>query len=235
VNVLRGVDGTSGELWAVGFRAAGPFQAYGGLAEHWAGVRWSIVPTPPVGNGAGLEDVTVVSHDDVWAVGDRPFNGPHRGAGWSRVLIERWDGTAWRTVQAPNPGRRRNELLGVDAASANDVWAVGLHTTGRALSEVVHLVLHWDGVSGTAVPGVGGGGWSDVVAIAADRASAVGGPAARRDGRAWTAMEMPADFPQRWARGRRGGSGPRRRVGVTSVRGRQEATERTVAAQVCPA
>src|SRR5215469_8327574 len=38
-----------------------------------------------------------------------------------------WDGTQWSIVPSPNPGAFINELSGVAAISANDVWAVGIY------------------------------------------------------------------------------------------------------------
>ena len=52
----------------------------------------------------------------------------------------------WSQVASPNPGgsTHDNGLVGVDAASASDAWAVGATTT--ALRDQT-LILHWDGSS----------------------------------------------------------------------------------------
>jgi hypothetical protein len=86
-----------------------------------------------------LTGVTVLTPSEAWAVGasgapDVPFE----------VLIERWDGTAWTAEEGPNPGSQINELLDVDAAEPNDVWAVGRTASGFGDQP---LVLRYDGTT----------------------------------------------------------------------------------------
>jgi N-acetylneuraminic acid mutarotase len=98
---------------------------------------WQIVSSPNVGTGANtLNAVVAVSVNDAWAVGNTVISPTN-----SSALIERWDGTAWNVVPAPETGRI-NTLYGVDSASANDVWAVGSYLTGTS---TLPLILHWDG------------------------------------------------------------------------------------------
>src|SRR5438105_1923775 len=51
-------------------------------------------------------------------------------------------GWAWRSVEAAKPSAIYNELHGVAAVAANDVWTVG--TLGEE-SAALTLVEHWDG------------------------------------------------------------------------------------------
>src|SRR6266487_3376332 len=46
----------------------------------------------------------------------------------------------WTIVTSPNLGTDNNYLLGVDAAGANDVWAVGHYYNGSATRT---LIEHW--------------------------------------------------------------------------------------------
>lgn len=133
---LRDVDHVSAnDIWAVGALVdTGSFRAES-LIEHWDGTAWSIVPAPQVGIRSELHGVTVVSTNDVWAVGE--FS--EAGTGTSRALTIHWDGATWSMV--PNPGGNYSDLLAVDAVAANDIWAVGNNIT-----------LHWDGVSWSRVP-----------------------------------------------------------------------------------
>ncbi len=119
---LYGVAAVSAsDVWAVG-------QNYGStlpstLIEHWDGTKWSIVPSPnPAGRTAYLGAVSAVSANDIWAVG---FCGASN-APYLIPLIEHYNGISWSIVSSPYvPSSPFNQLNGVMAISANDVWAVG--------------------------------------------------------------------------------------------------------------
>jgi hypothetical protein len=133
-----GVDGAaSNDVWAVGFRFGTQNPDFGlQLIEHWDGTSWSVDATGPTIEGDSLSGVTVVSSNNVWAVG---------GAG-GNALVEHWDGTSWSIVSSP-AFNGVGGLDGVSADSANDVWAVGLDGT----------ILHFDGTNWTLVashPGI---------------------------------------------------------------------------------
>jgi hypothetical protein len=105
---------------------------------------WGSPPSPNVGADSNvLNDVAVVSSCRAWAVG----HYYDTGLGRNQNLILRWDGTEWSVVESPNRGSQVNELLGVAAVSASDVWAVGYsgYPTSRS------LVLHWNGAAWSIV------------------------------------------------------------------------------------
>jgi hypothetical protein len=77
------------------------------------------------GNG-----VTVVSANDVWAV----------GAAGGNALVEHWDGTSWSTISSPNPGTASNALFGVTSLSDGTVVAVGSQTNQG--TDETPLILH---------------------------------------------------------------------------------------------
>src|SRR5205807_7321134 len=53
-------------------------------------------------------------------------------------------GLAWRIQSSPNVGASDNQLNGVSAINATDIWAVGYYTeTGRYQT----LAEHWDGTA----------------------------------------------------------------------------------------
>src|SRR5439155_2372727 len=82
---------------------------------------WIAVPSPNPGvSGNELNGVTVVTRNDVWAVGDITVAG-----GASQTLIEQWNGATWSVVPSPSPSTSHNILRGVASVAANDVWAVG--------------------------------------------------------------------------------------------------------------
>jgi hypothetical protein len=91
------------------------------LAEHWNGKAWTHVSTPGPSSPSArdfLGGVTVISQNNAWAVGTA-------GSGnQTTSLIERWNGSRWTTVEAPDPGDP-TLLFGVAASSASNIWAVG--------------------------------------------------------------------------------------------------------------
>ena len=65
------------------------------------------------------------------------------------TLILHWDGSRWSQVPSPNVSGGANQLFGITAISANDIWAVG--TAGGA-----PLAMRWNGSDWSVVPlGVG--------------------------------------------------------------------------------
>jgi len=154
---------SANDIWAVG--NWGTYAAQRStLAIHWNGTAWSKVNTPNGTNEVNwLIGADAVSANDVWAVGYSATNPPEQST--SKTLIEHWNGTAWSVVPSPNPNVPlpggppiSNQLFGVDAVSANDVWAVGLSsnfTTGRT------FIVHWNGTSWTTIPSPSPGeyGW----------------------------------------------------------------------------
>ena len=79
-----------------------------------------------------LVDVSAISATDVWAVGTNAGRF---------TLVEHWNGSVWRRVASPDPGRRDNALNAVVAIAPDDVWAVGAFGSVHPAA----LVLHWDG------------------------------------------------------------------------------------------
>jgi hypothetical protein len=165
---------SANDIWAVGSNINAAFSGSRALSLHWNGTSWTVVPNPAVGsNSSNFNAVDAVSANDVWAVG---FFSSIRGG--VRALIEHWDGTAWNVVPAGHLDSNYNELYAIDAASANDIWAVGAYQSssgyyGEALTE------HWNGTAWTVVstpnvPGSFQDALFGVVAVAANDAWAVG-------------------------------------------------------------
>ena len=94
--------------------------------EHWDGSAWSVVSSPNAGTSHNyLNGVAAVSANDVWAVGYYV-----NGSNVDQTLVEHWNGSAWSVVSSPNAGTGDNDLYGVAAVSATDVWAVGYYNNG---------------------------------------------------------------------------------------------------------
>src|SRR5579863_6557921 len=154
-NYLEGVVAlSSNNVWAVGLE-----QDYKGryeeqqktLIEHWDGTQWSVITSPNPGMFYNsLSGVAALAPNDIWAVGSR---GDVQG--FTKTLIEHWDGTRWSVIASPNVGTYGNGLSAVTALSASDIWAVGNDANtnygGRTLIE------HWNGSKWSVVssPNVG--------------------------------------------------------------------------------
>lgn len=186
------------DVWAVGW-AQDPNAAPSvkrTLIQHFSGGLWSIVPSPNPRNDviSKLHSVSAVSANDVWAVGSS-----HNGSAPARTLIEHWDGTQWSIVPSPSPDSQLNELHGVAALSASDVWAVGYRGGTQNETPLETLVLRWDGASWRQVasPNIAGGAnqLSGITAISANEiwavGSAGGAPLAMHwDGNAWSIVPV---------------------------------------------
>src|SRR5436190_721024 len=152
-NYLRAVSAASpNDVWAVGY-FSNSNTLLQTLVEHWDGAQWTVVPSPNVGTDANqFWDVSAVSANDVWAVGDQ---GNHL-AGNVFALAEHWDGTQWSVVAVSDPaGAISEHFYSVSAVTSNDVWAVGDYGStsgGNVLTE------HWDGTQWSVVPAPGGEG-----------------------------------------------------------------------------
>jgi hypothetical protein len=168
-NVLHAVSAASaGDVWAVGLSHNGTLPSRT-LIEHWDGVQWTVVPSPsPDTQLNELRAVAALSAGDAWAVG---FRGGTRAETPLETLVLHWDGSSWSRVASPNVDGGANQLFGITALAADDIWAVG--AAGGA-----PLALHWNGSawSVVAVPrdaglrsekltGVSGAGGNDVWAV----------------------------------------------------------------------
>src|SRR6266511_3898609 len=133
------------DVWAVGERCPGPCA---GLAHssavilHWDGQRWSTVPAPELGaDRSGLDWILSVVADASKADGGKSAN---REAP-TRPLAERWDGSKWRTVDAPNTGPS-SEWFAISRIPGTGLMAIGStspSTTTRPLVERRHADGSW--------------------------------------------------------------------------------------------
>jgi hypothetical protein len=169
------------------------------LALHWDGSGWTsaAVPLPSGAANGTLERSSAWTSTDVWSVG--AVDLPSRG-GRTSNLIEHWDGAAWSLIPSPNVGVHEDQLIGVDAVSGSEAWAVG--TRGRRLGDHA-LIEHWDGLNWSPTPtGLHHVLLTDVSASGPTDAWAVGIKASRRnqgavalhwDGIAWNRAQLPVE------------------------------------------
>jgi hypothetical protein len=169
---------SSRDLWAVG--CSGECNGPDSLILHSNGKTWSKVASPDPGPGLDrLTGVSVVSADDVWAVGyDCTTANCDAADNAYDSLILHWNGTKWSTVASPDPSTTANELFGVTAVSAGDVWAVGSEISSTATLASTTLILHWNGMKWSRVASPNLGDESNTLygvhAISATSAWAVG-------------------------------------------------------------
>ena len=201
-NELLGVDAASeNDVWTVGWAQdpSGPQYVKRTLIQHFDGSTWNIVqsPNPLAAVNSQLHSVSAVSGNDVWAVG-----ASHNGSLPSRTLIQHWDGAKWSIVPSPSPDTQFNELRGVAALSANDVWAVGYRGGTKTDIPIETFILHWDGLRWLQVasPNISGGANQlfGITAIAANDIWAVGVAAGapltlRWNGSAWSIVPVQRD------------------------------------------
>lgn len=199
IGVLHGVAAVSQrDVWAVGERLKdkGQLQNTPPLIMHWDGSRWAVLEGPPV--RGDLFDVDAVSANDVWAVGRFEV-----GDRYSRTLVLHWNGRSWTVVRTPNFLGSQNELLSVDARSANDVWAVGRfrEIPGDHYSE--SLVQHWNGKRWTVgrsrgldtrFEGVAAASATSVWAVGWYYEHDYGQLVSHWNGRRWNAVSMRTDL-----------------------------------------
>jgi subtilisin family serine protease len=119
---------------------------YKPLVERWNGSVWSIqtAPSPSGAEGSSgkLLSVSCTSSTSCMAVGRK--NDQY---GSLRPFAERWDGTAWSIVAAPNPSGE-SELQDVSCASAGSCMAVGWLQEGTTRKA---LTARWNGSSWSIV------------------------------------------------------------------------------------
>src|SRR5438874_1811018 len=160
--------------------------------------KWSVVPSPnPNVVPSGLSGVAAVSASDAWAVGTSGSQMSH-----GQTLTEHWNGNQWSVVKSPSPASMNNELFGVAAVSATDVWAVGFisHNTANGPVEQT-LIEHWNGTSWSVVksPNVGTSPvLNGVAAVSATDAWAVGNSGFNQtliehwNGTSWSVVKSPS-------------------------------------------
>jgi alpha-tubulin suppressor-like RCC1 family protein len=142
---LQGVSGTNpDDLWAVGtFTISEDGETLAApLLVNWNGATWNFFE-PPSGSASSNEfgeAVTVVSADDVWAVGD-DLGG---------TVSAHFNGKKWSNVNTPIlQGKGSvNELTGVTNAGADDIWASGFGVVDNFRTP---YLLHWTGTAWTLV------------------------------------------------------------------------------------
>jgi hypothetical protein len=188
-NELLGIAAASpSAIWSVGYYNAGPYtNSLRTLTENWNGTSWSIVPSPNPATNTGdydaLQGVAALSPSDVWAVG---YSGCVSCYG-DQSLIEHWNGTSWSIVSNPNPYTTQ-DLYGIAAVSANDIWVVGRY----GFTPYGALIEHWNGTQWSEVDNPATGALYGVTALAGNNVWAVGDAQILHwNGTSWSVVPSP--------------------------------------------
>lgn len=148
LGALQGVVALSQDnVWAVGDYFGNPAQET--LIEHWNGKQWSVVTSPNPLQPQKIDilnAVSAISSKNIWAV------GLYSDYAYYQTLVEHWDGKSWSYVPSPSISGTDNELTGVAAVAANNVWAVGDSGTSKTMIE------HWNGKNWSIVKSPSPGG-----------------------------------------------------------------------------
>jgi len=140
ISNLTAIKGLSSDnVYAAGYSAGIPATSQI-LIMHWNGSEWNIQSSPQILGGAELEDICIISANNIWAVGDRNVGVPGPDVG---TLTVHWNGTVWDTIPSPNVADKQNFLRGIAAVSPTDIWAVGYY---HFLTQPYRsLIMHWNG------------------------------------------------------------------------------------------
>jgi hypothetical protein len=130
------------DAWAVGYIDHGWGWGPKGLIEHWNGKTWTVQPA--IGNDySQVSGAAQTSPTNAWAVGTYAVNycGSSGCTSWSKGLVGRWNGKAWKVQKSPSPGRF-GSLTAVAQTSSASAWAVG-SIDHRLAAQT--LIEHWAG------------------------------------------------------------------------------------------
>lgn len=99
----------------------------------------------PAGGTTDVFDIGALGDRDAAAVGYTCDAACNRAGGLSsRLLVERWDGVAWRALPGPAGLAGNPSGFSVSGASAGDFWVAALGQEGSGASAVeLPYVLHW--------------------------------------------------------------------------------------------
>jgi RHS repeat-associated protein len=115
------------------------------LVERWNGTSWSIITSPnPSGGGAAyLTDVSCPTAESCAALG---YNSVSLGSSETRILVERWNGTAMSLESPPNPaGKAVAQSADVSCAGSSACETVGFSQTTVEGSAAGTLGERWNG------------------------------------------------------------------------------------------
>ena len=123
------------DVWAVGQYHSGSTAET--LIEHFNGTAWTEVASPSPGTSANVLNAVALD-----GAGGADAVGYTSTGTVDQTLIEHYDGTAWSIVASPDTSTTlSNQLAGVAATSATDIWAVGTASGGTGTTPVDQTLI----------------------------------------------------------------------------------------------
>ncbi len=123
------------DVWAVGQYHSGSTAET--LIEHFNGTAWTEVASPSPGTSANVLNAVALD-----GAGGADAVGYTSSGTVDQTLIEHYDGTAWSMVASPDTSTTlSNQLAGVAATSATDIWAVGTASGGTGTTPVDQTLI----------------------------------------------------------------------------------------------
>jgi hypothetical protein len=145
------------DVWAAGTRVdvddGAGYVGLHNLVLHWDGSTWEHADAPiPASfgsqgvSGDGIYDILALAANDVWFFGEW-IRLNAQGFTFRHALAMHWDGSSF-TVHEDFPivGSNGATIHASDAASPDDIWAVGAGGDGDPATNQSYI-YHWDGSS----------------------------------------------------------------------------------------
>jgi hypothetical protein len=142
---LEGVTCTStSNCWAVGNLDESNF-SLNSLVMKWNGSIWASVSTPN-STQSEFDSVSCVNVSDCFIVGDTSEGSNDDGI--SDQLIERWNGSAWKTMVTQDPYKHGAYMPGIDCTKESSCIALIVPSNGTAGTDATSFVVEqWNGTS----------------------------------------------------------------------------------------
>jgi hypothetical protein len=135
--------GQTHSLGRTGFRASFAYGPQRALIEVWNGAAWTVQPNPGAKVAAsGLFGVSCPSASMCMAVGTHAIGTHSVGP-----VVELWNGTSWRVVNAPAASRTGTVTVAVSCASTSECMLVGWYNAnqGTGITIGAPLAERWSG------------------------------------------------------------------------------------------
>ncbi|MDQ6744436.1 MAG: hypothetical protein M3Z27_00205 [Actinomycetota bacterium] len=143
------------------------------LAERWDGASWTIpsIPSPAGATSGNLEGVSCSAPTACTAVGSY-----YDGAGDTRTLAERWDGSTWIIQPTPTPGAPATVVTGSAAPAQTSAGVSGtVNPNGIAVGDCRFDYGTTTGYGSSAPCSTAVGGGSSPVSVSATLSGLLGG------------------------------------------------------------
>ena len=139
------------DAWLAGSTYDAASGDMGAFIDHWDGRRWTMLPTPDLGNQYSFDAVDAQGPDDVWVAGTDYTGDLADTPQPEQLILLHWNGTSWTRTAQPATGDSTNRVTGLQIQSPDSVWVVGWGKVSYdADQDRLPLALHWNGHTWTS-------------------------------------------------------------------------------------